>query len=363
MNEFELKQARIQDLLAAHGLNALVLRRVGSIAWATGGADTHVNTAESLGIASLVVTPTGRFAVTNTIEAPRLTREERLGELGWEVVASPWYETTDAVSALTRGLAVGCDGPQAGATDLSGGLARLRADLTPAEGERFRGLGRLCAAAMDDAIRAVQPGQTEHAIAARLAFEAERRGVQAVVNLIATDERIVNFRHPVPKARALERYAMLVLCGRQYGLVCSITRLVHFGAMPTDLRRKVEAVARIDATYIEATRPGTSLGDIFRRGMQAYAAAGFPDEWQLHHQGGPAGYEPREIVATPTATACVSIGQAYAWNPSITGAKSEDTILIGANGPEVLTAIPGWPSLEVSIHGRVLERPAVLEVA
>ena len=97
MNEFELKQARIQDLLAAHGLNALVLRRVGSIAWATGGADTHVNTAESLGIASLVLTPTGRFAVTNTIEAPRLPREERLGELGWEVVASPWYETTDAV--------------------------------------------------------------------------------------------------------------------------------------------------------------------------------------------------------------------------------------------------------------------------
>ena len=62
-----------------------------------------------------------------------------------------------------------------------------------------------------------------------------------VVNLIATDERIFNFRHPLPTHKRLERYAMLVLCGRQRGLVCSITRLVHFGRLPDDLRRKAEA--------------------------------------------------------------------------------------------------------------------------
>ncbi len=39
-------------------------------------------------------------------------------------------------------------------------------------------------------------------------------------------------------------------------LVCSITRLVHFGLLPDEVRRKAEATARIDATSIAATRPG-----------------------------------------------------------------------------------------------------------
>lgn len=362
MDERELKQRRLWDLLAVHGRNAVVLRRVSNIAWITGGVDVHVNTADSFGIAALVMTPTGRYAVTNTIEAPRLTQEEKLAELGWEVVADPWHETSDRIAALTRGYTLGSDGADAGAVDLSAALARLRANLTPEEGDRFRTLGRLCAEAMDAAVRAVRPGQTEVEIAGRLAYEAERRGAQAIVNLIATDERIFNFRHPVPKDKMLERYAMLVLCGRRQGLVCSITRLVHFGALPADLRRKVEAVAHIDATLIAATRPGVTLGSIFHQGMQAYAAAGYPDEWRLHHQGGPAGYEPREIVATPTSTERVSIGQVYAWNPSITGAKSEDSILVGADDAEVLTSIPNWPTINTLVNGQVLSRPAVLEI-
>jgi antitoxin VapB len=155
---------------------------------------------------------------------------------------------------------------------------------------------------------------------------------------------------------------MLVLCGRKYGLVCSATRFVHFGRLPDDLRRKAEAVARVDAAFINATRPGTSLGEIFHHATTAYAQAGFPDEWTRHHQGGPAGYEPREIVATPDSTGDVSIGQAYAWNPSIAGTKSEDTILVGENGNEILTAIPDWPTVTVSVDRQMIERPAILEI-
>jgi antitoxin VapB len=155
---------------------------------------------------------------------------------------------------------------------------------------------------------------------------------------------------------------MLVLCGRRWGLVCSLTRLVHFGPLPDEVRRKAEAAAWVDATLIAATRPGRVLGEIFQQACAAYAAAGFPDEWQLHHQGGPAGYEPREFVAVPDSPEVVSLGQAYAWNPSITGAKSEDTILVGESGNEVLTAVQDWPSIPVTIDGLEIPRPAILEV-
>ena len=364
MTEFNHKQNRLQDLLAKHKLDALLLQRVSSFAWATCGAASYVNTATTTGEPALLITPSDRYLITNNIEATRLEQEEKLAAQGWEFRVAPWHESQGTVAELTRGLRLGADVLYPGATDLSGDLARLRANLTPEEGERFRALGRLCAEAMDSAVRAVRPGQTEHQIAGLLAHEAESQGAPALVNLLATDERIFSFRHPLPTGKELERYAMLVLCGRRWGLVCSVTRFVHFGPLPDDLRRKAEAVAQIDATFIAATRPDQTLGDVFQRATATYAETGFSDEWRLHHQGGPAGYEPREYVATPGATDVVSSGQVYAWNPSITGTKSEDTILVleGKMGNETLTAIENWPTLSVTVDGQEYARPAILEV-
>jgi Xaa-Pro aminopeptidase len=362
MAEFEIKQERIQALLTGRHLDALLLQRVSSFAWATCGAASHVNSAVTNGEASLLITPSGRHLLTNNIEATRLEGEEKLGEQGWQFHVAPWCEASDTLTRLTNGLKLGADGSVPGAVDLSYDLARLRANLTPEEGERFRSLGRLCAEAIDCAARAVRPGQTEYEIAALLAHEAERRSVQAIVNLIATDERVFAFRHPLPTGKELKRYAMLVLCGRRWGLVCSVTRLVHFGRLPDELRRKAEAVARVDATFLAATHPGHTLSHVFQQATAAYAECGFPVEWQWHHQGGPAGYEPREYIATPHSQDLVQAGQVYAWNPSIAGTKSEDTILVTSSGTEVLTAIDGWPLLSVVVGDAQYTRPAILEV-
>jgi antitoxin VapB len=216
---------------------------------------------------------------------------------------------------------------------------------------------------MNAAMQSVTPGMTEQEIAAHLMQAAQSRSAQPIVVLVATDQRIFNFRHPLPTAKRLEHYAMLILCGRQHGLVTSITRLVHFGPLPAELRRKMEATARIDAAMIAATRPGATAGDVFQQTIEAYAQAGYPDEWKLHHQGGPAGYEPRELLATPGSAFKVQASQTYAWNPSITGTKSEDTILVAPEGQpnEILTATPGWPMLSVTVDGQTYERPAIWE--
>jgi Xaa-Pro aminopeptidase len=362
MTELDLKLDCIKDLLAKYGVNAMLLQRSSSFAWATCGGSSYINTATDYGVGSLLITPTGRYLITNNIEAPRFEREEHLAVQGWEFRLAPWHETNDAVAKLTRGLKLAADSTFPGAIDLSGEISHLRADLTPEEGERFREVSRLCASAMDSAIRAIRPGMTEFEIAAVLNRETQARGVLPTVCLIATDERIFNYRHPLPTEKKMDKYAMLVLCGRKYGLVCSLTRLVHFGALSGELRRKMDAIAQIDATFITSTRPGTTIGEVFRQATDVYASTGFPIEWQLHHQGGPAAYEPREWLATPTSTEAVKAGQVFAWNPSITGAKSEDTILIGTNSNEILTEIPDWPLLPIEIGGQIVNRPAILEV-
>lgn len=361
MTEFREKQKRMQALLESHKLDALLLRRVSSFAWATCGAASYVNTAVSNGASQLLVTKDGHFLLTDNIEAPRLLREEKLTEQRWEIIAPHWHNTNDPLSTLTKGLKIGSDSPLPGSVDLSDVITRMRSNLTVPEVKRFRRLGKLCAQAMEATLRAVRVGQSEHRIAAKLAHETGKRGIQAIVNLAAADERIFSFRHPLSTDKKLERYAMLVLCGRRWGLVCSMTRFIHFGQIPEDLCRKAEAVAKVDAAFIANTQTGQKLGDIFKRGIEAYAEAGYPDEWQLHHQGGLAGYEPREIVATSTSEETVSAGQVYAWNPSITGTKSEDTILVTEHGYEILTAMNDWPTIQVHINGQTFLRPAVLE--
>lgn len=362
MSELETKQTRIKELLDKNDLDALLIRKVTNFAWATCGGSSYVDTSSTVGIAWLLFTPSGRHIITNNIEAPRLEQDEGLNTQGWEFHVTDWHESTDAIASLVGELRLGTDSPYPGAIDLSGEFPRLRMSLLPGEQERLRALGRSCAEAMNHAIHRVRKGMTEFEIAAILGAEAQQRAVQPIVNLIATDERIFKFRHPLPTAKKMDKYAMLVLCGRRSGLVCSLTRLIHFGRLTNDLCRKAEAVAAVDAAFIAATRPGQLLRDVFKAGLTAYAKEGFPDEWRLHHQGGPAGYLPREFIVTSETRDVVAVGNAYAWNPSITGVKSEDTILVGDNGFENLTNIEGWPTVSARVDGKTIPRPAILEI-
>jgi Xaa-Pro aminopeptidase len=362
MRELELKLQRIDDLLDRHSLKALLLRQASSFAWATCGAASTVNVADSQGLASILIAPHGRYILTDNIEAPRLQEEEHLLEQGWEFRVRPWYEQDGLVDELTQGLELGADCEVPGATDLQAEVARMRAALLPEEVERFRMLCKSSAEAMDAAIMMVRPRLSELQIAAVLVREALSRGVEPIVHLIGTDERIFKYRHPLPTEKRLDRYAMLVLCGRKWGLVSSITRLVHFGPIPEEIRSKARAVALVDAHYVSATRPGKKMNEIFQEAADCYRLYGFEDEWQLHHQGGLAGYMPREVIATPSTDDEVTYGQVYAWNPSIAGVKSEDTILVGEQQNEVLTAIPRWPVTKVNLRGQTVERPGILEI-
>ncbi len=125
------------------------------------------------------------------------------------------------------------------------------------------------------------------------------------------------------------------------------------------IQRPRPARAEIDAVVLAASRPGRTLGDVFQDLAAAYAERGFAGEWRRHHQGGLAGYEGREVFATPTEPTVIPDSCAVAWNPSVTGgAKSEDTALVTSESVEVITRTPDLPELE--LNG--LARPAIVEL-
>lgn len=360
--EVQAKLSQLREQMAAHNLDAAHLTTVASTAWITAGAATYINESTDIAASSALVTPDHAYILTTTVEEPRLLHEEHLHDLGFEVLAEPWYATGKRLGQIVGSGRVGHEEPQQSGINISGTLKELRANLQPTEVMRLRDVCADAAAAIDETMRAIHPGETEHAIAARLAAASRTRGGSDVVNLIASDKRIYHYRHPLPTSRQVERYAMAVLCFRRSGLIASVTRLIHFGPLPGDLRERARTLARIDACIIAGTQPGRTLGDLFALARAAYTDAGYPEAIEEHHQGGLAGYLTREEIATPTSTTQIAVNQTFAWNPSIRGVKSEDTIVLTANGPEVLTAPKDWPVWNVEVDGKTIARPAILIV-
>jgi antitoxin VapB len=164
----------------------------------------------------------------------------------------------------------------------------------------------------------------------------------------------------VPRGHRLKQYAMLNLCARKWGLVISITRFLHFGPLPTELAARFHSAAQVNAALLDATRVGATSAELFRVAQAAYAAEGFPGEEKFHHLGGPTGYGEREWVATPAGTETVVDNQAFAWNPSIRGGKTEDTTLLCNGHIECLTPTPELPMIQASANGNTYPAAGVL---
>lgn len=360
--EVQIKLAKLRERLATLKLDAAHLTTVASTAWLTAGAATYIDESSDTAASSALVTPDHAYILTTTVEEPRLLQEEHLHDLGFEIIAEPWYATGRRRSELVGGKRVGHENSAGTGDNISATMKELRTNLVSSEAARLRDVCAAAAAAMNETVRAIRPGDTEYAIAARLAAASRVRGGTDVVNLVASDERIHQYRHPLPTSRQVERYVMAVLCFRRNGLIASITRLIHFGPLPDDLRARAETLAHVDARIITATQPARTIGELFSLIRAAYAGAGYPEAIDEHHQGGMAGYLTREEIATPASTTPIALNQAFAWNPSIRGVKSEDTILLTANGPEVLTAPRGWPTWSIDVESHTIARPAILVV-
>ncbi|HXR38902.1 MAG TPA: M24 family metallopeptidase [Terracidiphilus sp.] len=358
--ELDAKHEQLVEWLKAQGLAGVLIRRNENVAWVTGGAvELRVLTPGETGVASLLVTAAGkRYYFTTENEAPRLNDEE-FGALDFEPVLFPWWaDDTAAAAGRLAGGPLGSDTPGVGSTV---NLAPLREALAESEIARYRWLGEETAAATVEALNEVEPGLSEYDLEAITAGGLLRRGILPSVALYAVDERIFNYKHAVPRGRRLKQYGMLNLCARKWGLAISITRFIHFGALPEELAARFNSAAKVNASLLNASRVGATSAELFKVAQAAYAVEGFPGEERFHHQGGATGYGEREWVATPEGTAVVVNNQAFAWNPSIRGGKVEDTVILRDGAIENLTATPELPVLtEAIVEGSTYAAAGVL---
>lgn len=380
MNEVELFRVRIalvQAFLRERKLDGVLLTRPDNYAMATGGKRNYIWTYSDVGANALFVEKSGRVAfVGNNIEEGR-QRDEELGALGTEFHAFHWWDESAAatVKKSYTGTFASDDGSLG--ENVSAALAPLKALLTETELEKYRALGRLAAESMEATLASIQAGDLEADIAARLIAEGAKRRCGVPVALVAADERITKYRHPLPTVgpllsgglseRRVEKYVMVVGCFLREGLVVSLTRFRKVAELDKGLEERYVRICAVDAAMQEATQPGRTLGEVFSACQAAYARHGFDaNEWHNHHQGGATGYAGRTAKGFPGQSFPVldtvwpkraaeilgkevAFGAAFAWNPSGPGVKSEDTFLLWPDGRKEV--ISGTPSLGIVDFG------------
>ncbi len=339
------KLARVRAWLDRSGYGAALFTTQPAVAWVTAGLEDRVVRNEEPALVWALVTGTGAFLVTTNIERPRLTAEEDCSE--FELHAVPWYSPGGLAEA---------------AEELAGGLkmaeapAALRMPLVAAETERLVALGADCATALEGVLRGWQPLERECDLAARIAGALEERLIFPSVLLAGGAERRRAFRHPVPTTAVTGRDALAVVVGVRGGLNVACSRTVSAGEPDPALAARHAAACSVEAALISATRPGRTWEDAVAAGKAAYRDAGFDGEWREHVQGGPIGYLSREFDVVPgraEAAQVITAGTAFAWNPTVRGAKSEDTFVVSGGGPAIpVTNTADWPA--------VRGRPAIL---
>ncbi len=360
--EIQDKQDRLTRAAQEAGLQGILLATHHNIAWLTGGCSNRVDASREAGSARLLITADNRrYLLANAIEMPRLL-DEVLAGLGFEPVEYPWTDDQRAAFAvqtarrlLSGDARIGADWPLPDTSPMEPTIARVRARLTAQEVDRYRTLGRDVGRVVGDVCRALAPGDDERTIARTVNDALGSVFARGVVTLIGADERLRRYRHPVPTATRWKHVVLVAVCAERDGLVVGLSRIVAAGVTPPDLMARTRATASVFGRLLDATRPGASGASVYQAAVEAYAAAGFAGEELRHHQGGAIGYRARDWIAHPASQEIVQERQAFAWNPSITGTKIEDTALVLGDRIELITSTPDWPGIPMDVRGDVLE--------
>jgi len=367
MVDHSARAERLDAYLAATGYDAIWFARPNAFAWFTGGSNV-VDREETVGVAAAGYVPNAPDelsrvrAVAPVGEAARIAEEELPDAFDLEAV--PWHRALGEAVAERSPDAAAADFDAPGLDEIDPGS--LRQPLSEDDRERYRRLGEETAAAVERVCRELSPQDTEHEVASALRITLSSGDIEAPVVRVAGSERAASYRAPPAGGAELGNYAVVSVTAARGGLHASLSRTVAFDP-PEALRERYRAAARVEATALAATREAAmndgNAGDLFQAIQDAYAEVGHSDEWASGEQGGAAGFARREWLAAPDATQPVTAPMGYAWNPTIGGARSEDTYLVEPEGFECLTATPNWPTMTVDAVGydRETERHDVYE--
>lgn len=346
--EMQGKVNKVRALLQEKGVQGMLTGQQSNFSWITAGGRGFLGLASVNACAQVLVTHQDVFLLSNNIESGRLMEEELLG-LPIKTHSVPWQQDSQLGLAAQQ-LA---DGAVLQDTQESAWFLAQRTSLQDEEVSRFRALCAEHAQAVEGVMFQLTSSVSEFEVAGAVSEALWKRGIEPISLFIAADDRISSVRHFIPTQKKAIRQIAVSGCARRHGLVSSMTRMVSFGAPSTELKVHHEKLLQVEAAGWTALTPGSPLSDAYQAMCRMYQRLDMPQEWNNHHQGGVTGYQAREVRMQDQTDFPVARNQVFAFNPSCPYAKTEDMVLLGKEGIELLTSpTPMWPTMQAAGHQR-----------
>jgi Xaa-Pro aminopeptidase len=224
-------------------------------------------------------------------------------------------------------------------------LESLRMVKDAWEIERIRGAGKLTADVFGEVLPMVRPGACESDLAAELEYRMKRAGAdgEAFETIVAGGARGA-WPHARASSRRLRGGELVIV---DLGAILSayaadMTRTVYLGRPSRRARRLYESVAEAQREAVQNLRPGRTGNDADAVARKALARRKL-DRYFTHSTGHGVGLEVHERPRlgrgdeTLLPAGCVVTVEPGVYIEGYGGVRIEDTVLVGENGPEILT--------------------------
>ncbi len=344
---FEDAIVRIREYIKDKNIDAVLLGRRSSFGWFCGG-ENSMNFYTDMGLAFIWVSKDEAFVFCANNEKDRVERE--VFDKKFPVKDFSWVEgPLPNLAKLIGDKKVHSDFPCGNAVESFGAIKKLRYSLLPEQISVARDLSRRSALILEGVMEKLTNGMSEKQIQAEVYYAFGKENISLPVLLIAGDDNLNLYRHPLPTNAICNHRVMIVICSWYRGVVISATRIRYFRTETSEENAKNIAICKINAQMIAGSKKGTHAKELWQNMLDSYKTHGYENEYLNHHQGGGAGFESREWILRPNVDETILGNQLMAWNPTLVGTKSEETAFVTDSGNiEILTTTGNWPIVEQS---------------
>lgn len=351
--QYGARQQRLRAQLEARGLAALVVSHPLNIFYLTGFRGSAGVLALRISGGILWVDP--RYTLQAHQDARGVeVREDRHGLLQaaarWlkgKRVRSAGYEdahlTSRALGALRKTAGAGTRLAPAG--DL---VEELRFVKDENEIARIRDAGRVTVEAFEEVLPEIRPGVKESDLAAELEYRMRRKGAEgaAFETIVASGPRGA-YPHARATGKLLQKCELVILdLGAILGgYAADMTRTLYLDKPDKRVRSLYNAVLEAQRQGVEALRPGVAAGRVdaaARRVLRQRSLSRYFTHSTGHGVGLEVHEKPRVARGEKTRLepGCVVTVEPGIYLQDFGGIRIEDTVHVGADGPEILTPAP-----------------------
>ena len=349
MTEIEQRRQTASDRLAELKIDALLVSSPASVRYLTdyvgsnglvllARGEAHFFTDPRYGLeASQKISCRVHVAKRLLVEAvAAILKRKKLKKVGFE---SAWMRYED-YSKLKEALPLGFSLNPVGRV-----LEEQRMVKSEAEIERIRVSVEANSRAFSIVLKGIKPGAKEQEIAAGLDFEMRRLGAEkpSFETIVAAGKRSA-LPHAHPTARPLGGNELLLIdMGATLdGYSSDMTRMAFTGTPPRRIRDLYRVVLEAQLAALAAVRAGTTASKVDAAARGVLKRHGLEREF-LHSTGHGLGleiHEPPRIGRrdkTRLQAGMTITIEPGAYVPGLGGVRIEDTVLVTANGCEILT--------------------------